>query len=343
MTDTTTDAPTDAILPPAARQVVPFFMQMALGQLLKSAVELRLPTEIGDEPVAVGDLADRVGADASALARLLEALSSFGFFRRVDGDRYAHTPRSAPLAQDAGGTLAELFTADWMWQTWDELTTAVRTGTSPFAHRHGKDFFGYLTQDNPGAAGLFNKAMTLLTGSANEAESLDLSTTDTVVDVGGGQGVLLRDLLVRHPRLRGVLFDIEPVIARALPELRQEPLADRCSVIAGSAFGSVPEGADAYVLRNVLHMWNDEDCARALENVVRVAAPGARVLVIELVLPERPDHPFPPLLDLQMLLLLGGRERSEAKFAELFERAGLKYAGITRTSTMFDVVEARVP
>ncbi len=338
MTDTTEAA----ALPPIARQIVPLFMQMALGQMLKTTLELRIPAEIGSEPVAAGELAKRVGADPGALRRLLDALSTYGVFRRVEGDRYLHTELSAQLSQDAGGTLAEFFTADWLWQTWDELTTAVRTGSTPFAKRHGKDFFGFLTQDDPRAAMLFNKAMTLLAGSSNEADALDLGAATCVVDVGGGQGVLLRDLLERHPRLRGVLFDIEPVIDRVLPGLREAPLADRCEVVAGSAFQSVPAAGDAYVLRNVLHMWNDDDCVRVLENVGRAAAPGARVFVIELVLPEHPEHPFPPLLDLMMLLLLGGRERSATQFAEVFERAGLSYVGVTHTSTMFDIVEARV-
>lgn len=337
---TTSDSVT---LPPVAQQVVPVFMRMALGQMVKTALELDLPAQIGTEPVAAKELAEQVGADPGALARLLDALSTQGFFRRVDGDRYAHTDLSAQLAQDGGGTLAAFFTSTWLWQTWDELTTAVRTGTTPFAKRHGKDFFGFLTQDDPRAAMLFNKAMTLLAGSSNEAGALDVGSASCVVDVGGGQGVLLRDLLVRHPGLRGVLFDIEPVVARALPELSQEPLAERCSVVGGSAFASVPEGGDAYVLRNVLHMWNDEDCVQALRNVAGVAAPGARVFVIELVLPETPDHPFPPMLDLLMLLILGGRERSAAQFAAVLEAAGLEYVGVTQTSTMFDIIEARVP
>jgi C-methyltransferase len=334
-----------AIMPPTARKIVPLFMQMSLGQLLKTAVELGVPAALGDEPAAADELAAQVGADPGALRRLLDALTTFGVFRRTDDGRYAHTELSAELAAEAGQTLAAFLAADWFWLTWSDLTNAVRTGATPFPQRHGKDFFGFLMRDNPEAAMVFNKAMTLLMGSLNEAHvaALDLASSTTVVDLGGGQGSLVRDLLNHHPHLRGVLFDIEPAVAHAVPELREAPLADRCSLVPGDAFESIPDGADAYVLRNVLHMWDDEKCVKVLENLVRAAAPGARVFVLEMVVPDRQENPFPPLLDLLMLLLLGGRERNEAQFAELLERAGLKYTGITRTPTMCDVVEARVP
>ncbi|MCP3805011.1 acetylserotonin O-methyltransferase [Allokutzneria sp. A3M-2-11 16] len=342
MTHTSTQNPF-AALPPIAQQMAPPFVQMAFGQLLKTAVELRLPTEIGQRPVTADDLANRTGTDPDALRRLLNALCAFGFFRRAGEDAYEHTELSAPLREEAGATLAGFLTADWMWGAWGGLTTAVRTGSSPFQQLYGKAFFEHLA-DDPAANKVFNDAMTLLPGSMNHVyvDAIDLSDAKTVVDVGGGQGTLVRDLLEHNPGLRGILFDFEPAIAEAAPELRRSPLAERCELVPGSALDSVPAGADTYVLRTVLHMLDDEACVKVLRNIRDAAAPGARVFVIEQVLSDQPDNPFPVLLDLLMLLVEGGRERTEAQFADLFRRAGLDHVGVTHTRAMFQIVEARL-
>jgi C-methyltransferase len=320
----------------------PVFALLHAGHLVRTALELRLPDLVGEEPASVADLAHTAGLDADLTHRLFRALAVVGVFHPTGPDTFGHNDLSRLLRTNSGDAPASIvstfLTTDWSWQVWAKLTDGVRTGTSPFVSVHGNDFYTFLG-NSPEVAENFGRTMTLSLGATNAtvADTLDLQGVGHLVDVGGGQGTLLREVLQRNPEVRGTLFDIEPALADVDPELRTGALAERCSVVAGDARESVP-AADAYLMRMILHNWDDETCVQMLSRCAEAGNPGARVFVVEALRTD--EHEFVPLMDLQMFLLVGGKERGEEEFAALFERAGLRYRGARRTSTALHVIEA---
>jgi C-methyltransferase len=321
----------------------PVFALLHAGPLVRTALELRLPDLVGEEPASVAELAQTAGLDADLTHRLFRALSVVGVFHRTGPDTYAHNELSLLLRVDTGDAAAAIvttfLTGDWTWQVWARLTDGVRTGTSPFSSVHGNDFYTFLGQ-SPEMAENFGRAMTLALGDTNSAvaDAVDLDGVHHVVDVGGGQGTLLREVLQRRPEMRGTLLDIEAALAEVDPELRTGGLAERCAIVAGDARESVP-AADAYLMRMILHNWDDDTCVQMLSRCAEAGNSGARVFVVEMLRTD--EQPFVPLMDLQMFLLVGGKERGEEEFAALFERAGLRFHGVRATSTALHVVEAR--
>ncbi|SHF11095.1 methyltransferase [Streptoalloteichus hindustanus] len=314
------------------------------GPLLRAALTLRLPDHLGDEPVTPDELARRVGADTSALNRLLRTLASIGFLRHVEDGRYTHSAVSELMrASEAGSLLGHGVTIDALWQAWSQVGPAVRTGEAPFRAVHGTDFYTYLSEHDPEQSAAFHAAMNHATTQNNDdvVNAVDLGSATLVVDVGGGRGGLLRDFLRRHNHLRGILFDTETVVGEVFAELRTGDLASRCEIVVGDARESVPAG-DVYLLRFVLHNWDDESCVRILSRCAEAARPGARVFVVESLLSEDEVPPAATaLMDMGMYVTFGSGERSAAEFRKLFDQAGLTYVGATPTSWLH-VLEARL-
>lgn len=330
--------------PMVFEEMHPLFVHFHAGHLLRTALELRLPDLVGSAPAPVPELARAAGLDPDLTLRLFRALAVLGVFHQTGPETFKHNELSSLLRADSGDASASLvnafLNAPWMWRVWDRLTDAVRTGTTPFPSVHGKDFYRFLGGE-PQVAEAFNRAMTASLGATNPAvaEALDLSGVRHLVDVGGGQGTLLREVL-RRTAVRGTLFDVESALAAVDEELRTGNLAQRCEIVAGDVRESVP-AADGYLLRTVLHNWDDDTCVRMLRRCAEAGSPDARVFVVETLRTEE-DRSFVPIMDLQMFLLFGGRERTADEFAELFDRAGLRYAGVTPTASPFHIVEARV-
>ncbi|WP_039937300.1 methyltransferase [Streptomyces himastatinicus] len=335
-------------LPAPVGELMPLVTGLGAGLALCTACELGLPDAVEEEPTRVQDIAERAGADPDLVGRLLRALAAFGVFSPAGTDRFTHSRLSSILRTDAlegGGVFLQTVRDEWMGGSWTGLTEAVRTGSPALPARHGKSLFEYFATDAPREGETFNEAMTLMVGSMNEvlAEHIDVGGATRYVDVGGGQGTMLRAVLRRNPELRGVLFDLEQALTEVHEELRTGDLSGRCEIVPGDGLRSVPDDADIYQMRTVLHMWDDETCVRLLRNCARAAKPGARIIVIDqLVDPERPD-PMSTLMDLQMFLIAGGRERSEQEFASLFERAGLEFTRVVRTPVLLHLIEAIVP
>jgi C-methyltransferase len=317
---------------------------------VQAAVRLGVFDAVGEEPVSAPELAAEVGAHAGALDRLLRALTYLGLLER-DGDRYRHSPLSTLLRSGNRPGLAPLArytTLPQVWEPWPHLVDAVRSGRPVFAEVYGKDFYTHLTEDAPEAGAMFHEAMTANTSLtlAEAARALDLTGAATVADVGGGQGLMLAELLRRNPQVRGVLFDLAPVVERALPEFGPDgALAGRCRIVPGDCQESVPVAADVYVLKHVLHNRDDDTCVQVLRNIVLSAPAGARLVVIERLLGTGgPFEQLHSMMDMFMLLALGGRERDEAEFADLFTRAGLTLTGTAPVAGgQISLIEARVP
>lgn len=316
---------------------------MTLAPAVQAAAKLRIADAIGDEPVPITELAADLDVQVDALDRLMAALSAFGVFRAAEGG-YGHSPVSRVLRADAPDTVLHLILmsgSEWNTRSWYHLADTVRTGVPAFRTLFGKDIFDYFAENDQESAAHYHRAMTVLNSMTSRtiADGLDLKSAGTIADIGGGQGALLRAVLEQHPKLKGVLFDIEQVTKDADPELVAGSLADRCEVISGDAHVAIPVVADVYLLKHVLHMWSDEDCVRVLRNIAAAATPGARVILAEQVLTDDPSAAYTRLMDLQMLATVYGRERTETEFARLFEKANLHYTGMTMNSSMISFLE----
>jgi hypothetical protein len=315
-----------------------------VSQAIHVAVALGVPDLLADGPRGNDDLAEAADADADALYRLLRALAAVGVLHEEDGRRFSLTPLGERLRSDAPDSLAgwaALIGRPYFWNTWGELLHSVRTGENAFRHVHGTDVWEYRSTRPDDAAG-FDAAMTALTRNVDRAllDAYDFGRFGTIVDVGGNRGALLAAILRAHPAVRGVLFDQEHVVAGAPPLLAEAGVADRVRIEPGSFFDAVPGGGDAYLLKSIIHDWEDAE-AEAILRVVRSAIPSEGVLlVVERVLAPPNEGPDGKFSDLNMLVMPGGRERTPEEYGALFERTGFELVRVAAANGV-GVVEGR--
>jgi hypothetical protein len=301
-----------------------------LSQALYVAAALGLADHLADGPRTCDDLAVASGAHPGALYRLLRALAAAGIFSEQPAHRFALAPLGQSLRSDAAhplGAWAVQIGQPYFWQTWGHLLHSVRTGENAFRDLHGIDVWEYRRQ-HPESGAVFDAAMTALSGRVSEgvARAYDFGARRCVVDVGGGQGALLTAILIRHPRLRGVLFDRPAVVAAAPALLDAAGVAPRCDVVGGDFFAAVPDGADAYVLKSVIHDWEDEPATAILRTCRRAIAPDGRLLLVERVIAPPNEGAPAKLSDLNMLVAPGGRERTREEYGALLAAAGFRLA-----------------
>jgi hypothetical protein len=325
--------------------------RMATGYYLSQAVHLAatlgVADRLGEGPKHCDELAQAVDAHAPSLRRVLRLLASVGVFAEQDDGRFALTPIGACLRSGVPGSMraAVLLFGGVTQQAWGDLGHSVRTGEPAFAHRFGKDPFTYLAQ-HPDEGANFDQAMAGFTAqiAAAVAAAYDLSAMGTIVDVGGGNGVLLAGLLKANPAARGILFERPDVAERAQQRLQELGVAERCQVVGGDFFVEVPAGGDAYVLKHVIHDWNDERAAAILATCRRAIGPQAKLLIVEGVYPPRieasDESQAAASNDVNMLVCTGGRQRSEPEFRALFEAAGFRLSLIVPTQARVCVIEA---
>lgn len=313
----------------------------SVSRALYVTAKLGIADLLAAGPRASDDLAKASGADPGALFRLLRAMASVGLFTEVSPRRFGLTPMGETLKSKQPAAVRETVLAlagGWAWAAFGEFEHAVRTGKPGFEKAHGMGAFDYLAK-HPEDAALFNDAMIGVHGPepAAVAKAFDFSGLGTLVDVGGGTGSLIAAILTTNPKLKGVLFDMPHVEKPARERLGSLGLADRCKVVAGSFFDSVPAG-DGYVLSHIIHDWDEARCLKILGNCLK-ANPKARVMIVEMVIPPG-DVPHPgKMLDLMMLNVPGGMERSEAEYGELLGKAGYKMTRVVPTESAVSLVE----
>ena len=327
--------------------------QAVLGQIINgywasftviAAAQLGVADALGPEPTHVDVLADKTRSNPDALYRLLRALASLGIFAETDRPRtFTHTSLSEALRSNVPGSMHGLAAMTGLLhaRAWPEVVHAVRTGGTAFQKVFGSEIFDYLPT-NPEAAAAFDTAMTAYTAStaAAVASGYDFSEVRRLADVGGGSGALLASIAARHPHVSGITFDLPHVAARATEHLARTDARDRCEAVGGDFFESVPGGFDAYALKMILHDWDDAKSLAILKNVRKAIAPQGRLLVIDAVLPEG-NTPSPgKIFDINMLVMTGGRERTEREFRDLFTAAGFELVRVVRAGAT-DIVEGR--
>jgi hypothetical protein len=305
--------------------------------------KLGLADFVKDGPKTADDLAAATQTHAPSLFRVLRALASVGIFTQDDHDRFGDTPLLQTLRSDVPGSLRAFAMSELgeeHYPAWGELLHSVQTGGIAFDQAFGMDVWKYFAQ-HPDNAKIFNDAMSGMTAQANEAlhAAYDFAGINTLVDIGGGHGSLITSILRRNPGMRGILFDSPRVVDGARPLIESSDIAGRCEVAGGNFFESVPTGADAHILKWIIHDWDDEQSIAILRNSHRALAENGKVILVEAVVPAGREPHFSKFIDLNMLVMTGGRERTEAEFRELYQHAGFRLTRIIPTESPFSVIE----
>jgi ubiquinone/menaquinone biosynthesis C-methylase UbiE len=312
------------------------------SQCVYVAAKLGIADLLKDGPVSAEELARKTKTHAASLYRLLRGLASLGVFAEEAERRFTLTPAGALLQDNIAGSqrAMAIMMGEEHYKAWGELLYSVQTGKPSFEKIFGKPVFEFLSE-RPEQAANFDRAMVGVHGRETSAvlDVYDFSTYSSIVDIGGGNGSTLCGILERHPRLHGTLFDLPGVIGRAGETVEKSGLSDRLHLVTGDFFESVPSGADAYFLRHIIHDWDDERAQRILENVRRAMHNNGRLLVVESVIPPGNDPYFGKLLDLTMLVIPGGQERTEDEYRTLFGKAGFRLSRIVPTPAEVSVIE----
>jgi len=328
--------------PPAHVRIFELLSGVFAAGAVTCLARLGVPDLVEKGPKSAEELASLIGAQPDALYRLMRATASVGVLSEGADGKFSETPMSAVLRSNGTPSLrgfAIMTGTEWHARGWAHLEYCVRTGCQAPENIFGAPMFQFLEQ-NPEQGKIFNQAMSDLSAidSPAVADAYNFGEIRSIVDVGGGHGLLLATILARNPHMKGTLYDLPHVVAGA-KDGPLKPLMQRCTIASGDMFSSVPAGADAYVMKHILHDWPDEKCIKILKACRKEVNSGGKLLVVDHVI--RPGNDFEPgkFLDLQMLIFPSGCERTEKQFSELFAAAGWKLSRIVPTSVPESIVE----
>jgi SAM-dependent methyltransferase len=324
--------------------------QMATGHYVSQAIyvaaKLGIADLLAEGPRGHDELASASGAHAPSLRRVLRLLASAGVLAETDDGRFELTVIGSCLRSGPGSfrAVAQLFGGPGVWSSWGELLSTVRTGETSWHRLFGADSFAYFAT-HPEEGAVFDEAMGAFTAmvAVAVAAAYDFSPFHTIVDVGGSEGVLLAGILRENPALRGVVFDLPRLAEGARKRIAAAGLGDRCEFVGGDFFAAVPGGGDAYMLKHVIHDWDDERAACILRSCHRAMGPQGKLLIVEGIYPPRIDGSLESrgaaANDVNMMVCTGGRQRSEAEFRELFDAVGFRLTRIVPTLAASSVIE----
>lgn len=329
---------------PAPAQMLQIITNFWTSRAVYVIAKLGIPDLLKSGPKSAEELAESTGTHAPSLYRLLRALASAGMLASQKDRRFGLTPLSELLVTDAPGSMRWFVVSELgqeHYPAWGNLMHSVKTGEIAFDNHFGVDIWKYF-QRNPEDAAVFNDSMSGMTAVVNEqiTSLYDFSRFHKIVDVGGGHGGLITSILKANPQAFGVLFDAEQVISGARPKIEAAGLGDRCATIAGDFFKSVPAGGDAYIMKWIIHDWDDERAIRILRNCRNQMPQNGRVIVFDCVVPEGDEPDFSKFFDLNMMVMTGGKERTAKEFEQLLAAAGFRFLRVIPTDTPTSMVEA---
>lgn len=337
----------DAVSPELEPQMPPqaLMMQMAMGfivsQSLAVAARLRLADLLKDGAKTSAELAELTATHEPSLYRLLRALASLGVLRKTDG-KFSNTALGDCLRSDHPASMRaalHMMGDPEHWNSHGNLQQSVKTGEIAFDYTFGMPVFPYFAQ-NPAAAKVFDESMTSFSAAVAEAVSsaYDFSEAKTIADIAGGRGILLAKVLQKNPQAKGVLFEQSHVLESNI--LEAEGVANRSAAVSGDFFEEIPVVADVYLMKFIIHDWNDEQSIRILSNLAKSAPKGSKVLLVETVVEDDDNAPsLSKIMDLNMLAMTGGKERTPSEYAALFEKTGFRLEKVYPTAPL-QIVEA---
>jgi len=323
-------------------------MQLSTGYIASTclylAVKLRIPDRLASSARTSADLASELSVNEDALYRVLRTLTSLGVFEEQAPRTFRNNLASSMVRSETAGSMYEM--ALWMsdpfhFRVYADAMDSLQTVKPAVEKTVGMPVFEYFSK-HPEESEVFNNAMTMFSGMVIPAvlEVYDFSGIGTLVDVAGGHGRVLTSVLEKYSAIHGVLFDLEHVLAGARPLIESRGLADRCRTVAGDFFKAVPQGGDAYIMKHIIHDWDDERATTILKNIRAAMNRGGRLILVESVVTAGSQPDFAKLIDLEMLLLPGGRERTEQEFRDLLTDAGFTLTRIVPTKSPLSVIEA---
>lgn len=326
-------------LPPPV-QLMKFIVAGWISKPIYAAAELGIADMLADGPKSINELAQKSRSHAPYLYRMMRALASVGVFSELPDKHFELTPMAEYLKTGAMRSMAILFNSDWSDKAWGCFLDSVKTGGVPFEKAHGLPVADWL-ETNPRAAEVFNEANAIKAANSHRAiiDVYDFSGIHTLTDVGGGLGALMAEILTANPSMKGTVADLPAVVQKAGETIRSRGLEDRCETTACDFFKAIPAGSDAYLMSNILHDWPDDRCGAILTNCRRAMKTGSRLLIVEMIVPPGNEPSIAKLLDLEMLVTTGGRERTETEFRDLLESSGFKLSRIIPTNDTVCIIE----
>lgn len=332
-------------MPPPEAQL----LQIATGCFASAAIyvaaKLGIADLLADGQKTAAELAAKTKTDEHSLYRTLRAISSIGIFAEQDGRTFANTPMSETLRADHPNSTRDL--TIWMleephWRVYGELLYSVQTGKTAWDKVHGAPIFESLFSTHRELGTIFNKAMTSYSTQTIPAilAAYDFSGAATIADIAGGVGHLLGAVLQKYSEAKGVLFEIPPVLEQAPAMLESYGVTDRVETVAGDFTEAIPVEADHYMLKHIIHDWYDDKNEKILRNILDVMPDDAKVLIIDAVVPPPGEPHFSKFLDLEMLMLPGGMERTAEEFESLLTKSGFKMTRIIPTPSPISIIEA---
>jgi hypothetical protein len=330
--------------PPPDVALIHLILGKAVSMAVSVVAKLRIADLLANGPKSVAELATQTETHGPSLYRVLRLLASYGVFVEQADGRFALTPIGEYLRTGVQGSLrgiADYCGSDWSWRAWGHLLESVRTGGTGFDHVFGEPVFDYLGK-HPDESAVFNEGMTGFSSKIAPAvaEAYDFAAFQSVVDVGGGHGMLLNTILRKYPGVTGIVFDSPHVVVGAEDAIRQAGLTGRCRAVGGDFFQSVPAGGDAYLMKHIIHDWPDDKATTILRNCRRSVNPGGKLLLVEQVIAPGNAADLSKVLDLEMLVIVSGKERTEAEYRQLLAGAGWRLTRVLPTRSPAQLVEA---